>query len=56
MCPNGCVAFTGLFATDVLCPKCETPRYQEKIVARKKNSTIQVPRKRFYTLPLGPQL
>ncbi|KIL55130.1 hypothetical protein M378DRAFT_91369 [Amanita muscaria Koide BX008] len=56
MCPNGCVAFTGLFATDVLCPKCETPRYQEKTVARKKNSTIQVPHKRFYTLPLGPQL
>jgi hypothetical protein len=52
MCINTCIAFTGPWSTVDKCPKCQTMRYDPlKSTAEKK-----VPRQRFYTIPLGPQL
>ena len=55
MCIDSCAAFTGPFAHLEECPICQQPRYdQEKL--RKSNGKKRVPRKRFATIPLGPQL
>ncbi|KAF8238500.1 hypothetical protein L208DRAFT_1169395, partial [Tricholoma matsutake] len=49
MCQNSCIAFTGPFANLEQCPKCSEARYNDKKPGK-------VPYKRFYTIPLGPQL
>ena len=50
MCPNSCIAFTGPFADLRHCSKCSEPRYDPK------KPGPDVPLKRFYTIPLGPQI
>ncbi len=52
MCADTCVAFTGPFEKDLLCPKCGKTRYDPVELARGR----QVPRRTFVTFPLGPQL
>jgi hypothetical protein len=49
MCYNSCVAFTGPFANLQHCPECSELRYDPK-------KPGNVPLKRFYTIPLGPQI
>jgi hypothetical protein len=49
MCPKSCVAFTGPFADLEQCPECGSPRYDDKKPGK-------VPFRRFYTIPLGPQI
>ena len=49
MCLNSCIAFTGPFAILQQCPECAEPRYDIK-------KPGNVPVKRFYTIPLGPQI
>jgi hypothetical protein len=46
MCINSCIGYTGPFAALVCCPMCGQARYEVE----------KVPRKRFYTIPIGPQL
>ncbi len=46
MCPNSCIAYTGPFAAESVCPECHEPRYNEK----------GEDRQTFVTIPLGPQL
>ncbi|KAI0294453.1 hypothetical protein BC826DRAFT_909956, partial [Russula brevipes] len=49
MCSNSCLAFTGPYASLQRCPECDEPRYDPKKPGK-------VPFKRFYTIPLGPQI
>jgi hypothetical protein len=51
MCQNSCVAYTGPFSTLEECPYCAEPRYVEPSTSRKRTA-----RRRFSTIPLGPQL
>ncbi|KAL0960636.1 hypothetical protein HGRIS_005665 [Hohenbuehelia grisea] len=46
MCVNTCIAFTGPFSELDTCNHCSQPRYDSK----------GAPRRRFSTLPIGPQL
>ncbi|KAI0682777.1 hypothetical protein C8T65DRAFT_596135, partial [Cerioporus squamosus] len=52
MCEDTCVAFTGPFEKDLVCPKCGKTRHDPVELARGR----QVPRRTFLTFPLGPQL
>jgi hypothetical protein len=55
MCPNTCIAYTGPFSALDLCPECQTPRYDpDKLAAS--DGEIKSPQRRFYTIPLGPQI
>ena len=47
MCTNSCAAFTGPFAQLTECPICSEARYDMQ---------TELPRKRFHTIPIGPQL
>jgi hypothetical protein len=49
MCINSCVGYTGPFTELTCCPMCGQDRYEPETVPL-------VPRKRFYTIPIGPQL
>jgi hypothetical protein len=49
MCLKSCIAFTGPFADLERCPECHESRYDDKKPGK-------VPFKRFYTIPLGPQI
>ncbi|KDQ52675.1 hypothetical protein JAAARDRAFT_198028 [Jaapia argillacea MUCL 33604] len=49
MCVNTCLAFTGPFAEDDSCRKCNEPRYDPL-------SSTKAPRREFYTMPIGPVL
>ncbi|KAF8325705.1 hypothetical protein F5887DRAFT_840223, partial [Amanita rubescens] len=51
MCPNSCIAYTGPFSTLEECPYCAEPRYTQPSTSRKRTA-----RRRFSTIPLGPQL
>jgi hypothetical protein len=46
MCINSCIGYTGPFAALVCSPMCGQARYEAG----------KAPRKRFYTIPIGPQL
>ncbi|KZP29720.1 hypothetical protein FIBSPDRAFT_815810 [Athelia psychrophila] len=50
MCTNSCMAYTGPFSRDEYCKYCGELRYEEG------PGRTRVPRKRFSTLPLAPQL
>lgn len=54
MCVNSCIAYTGTFAHLERCPyaSCGAERY----LASSTNSSTRTPRRRFLTIPLGPQL
>ncbi|KAJ6494491.1 hypothetical protein C8R45DRAFT_1052932 [Mycena sanguinolenta] len=45
MCPNVCMAYTGPYADRTHCKFCGAARYEDNMSPR-----------RFYTIPLGPQL
>jgi hypothetical protein len=47
MCPNSCLAYTGPFASLNTCPECGEQRYDD---------TGRIPKREFYTMPLGPLL
>lgn len=55
MCPNSCAAYTGPFETRDSCPYCGEPRYDQERI-RRSGGRDKVPRRRFPTLPIGPQL
>jgi len=55
MCINTCVAFTGPFAELEICPKCNEDRYDPLVLASS-HGKKKVPRQKFHTIPLGPQL
>lgn len=57
MCVKGCIAFTGPFSNEEVCPRpnCREPRYDQTIL-QASNGTKKVPRKKFQTIPIGPQL
>lgn len=52
MCINSCIAYTGPFSALQECPKCHERRHEDS----HPGSQNRKPRKRFYTIPLGPQL
>ncbi|KAI0350660.1 hypothetical protein OH77DRAFT_1360845, partial [Trametes cingulata] len=52
MCINTCLAYVGPFAVYEQCPHCGEPRYD----AWTHSQGREVPRRRFQTYPLGPQL
>jgi hypothetical protein len=62
MCPKSCVAFTGPYSEMETCPKCGEARYKEE--ARlldpehglQQRQKVRVPRAKYYTMLLGPQL
>lgn len=55
MCPNTCIAYTGPFSELDQCPECNSPRYDPiKLEASEGENTV--PQRRFYTIPLGPQI
>ena len=55
MCPNSCLAFTGPYSDEEVCPLCGASRWnQERLQFT--NGRSKVPAKRFTTIPLGPQL
>jgi hypothetical protein len=55
MCPESCVAFTGPYSALDTCPRCQSARYDTKILrssrGKSKKALLQ-----FYTIPLGPQI
>jgi len=55
MCINSCAAFTGLFADLESCPRCKKPHYDPDKL-EKSRGEIKVPRKKFTTFPVGPQI
>ena len=55
MCINSCIAFTGPFADLESCLRCEEPRYDPDKLEKSGGKT-KVPRKRFTTFPVGPQI
>lgn len=55
MCIYSCVGFTGPFSGLTHCPECGKCRYEEvKFV--ESDGEIRFPRKRFSSIPVGPQL
>lgn len=56
MCPKTCIAYTGPFEDKDICTdeKCAQPRYGPTTDARGKQ--VQVARRKFMTIPLGPQI
>ena len=61
MCPKGCIAYTGPFASLENCPECTTSRYKtddelSDFARKKKARNEKIPRQQFYTIPLGPQI
>jgi hypothetical protein len=52
MCINTCIAFTGPFNKLDICPECAEPHYD----AQKSTTHKKVPRRQFYTFPIGPQI
>ena len=57
MCVNSCVAFTGPYADLDCCPtpECWEPRYDPEKY-RASDGQIKVPRRKFTTFPVGPQI
>ena len=55
MCPDSCAAFTGPFEHLEKCPYCGMERYDEERLCRS-GGKEKVPKHRFSTLPIGPQL
>ena len=55
MCPNSCVAYTGPYANLETCPKCGESRF-DPIKLAASDGKKKVPRQKFHTIPLGPQL
>ncbi|KAF8632823.1 hypothetical protein AX17_004753 [Amanita inopinata Kibby_2008] len=53
MCINSCLAYVGPFAEYNECPKCKEPRYEHAVESSSKK---RLPRQRFCTIPLGPQI
>ncbi|KIM71551.1 hypothetical protein PILCRDRAFT_804895 [Piloderma croceum F 1598] len=47
MCINSCLAFTGPFSELSECPTCNEARF---------DSLTELPRQKFHTIPIGPQL
>src|ERR1700760_1874276 len=61
MCPQGCIAYTGPFASMDNCPDCGLSRFKtddelSDSARKKKTRNEKIPRQQFYTIPLGPQL
>lgn len=54
MCPNSCIAYTGPYATCLVCPMCNEARYDQ--LAEAATPGNKKSRQHFYTIPLGPQL
>ena len=48
VCPNDCIVFRGEYKNSVTCPKCQESRY--------KAGKVNIPRRTFHYLPLGPRL
>jgi hypothetical protein len=55
MCWKSCNGFTGPLADNDKCPDCGDLRWDPKRF-EESGGQIKVPRKTFYTIPLGPQL
>ncbi|KAI6155007.1 hypothetical protein BKA82DRAFT_3952152, partial [Pisolithus tinctorius] len=55
MCPDTCVAFTGPYAALDACPICGEDRY-DAIRLRTSGGRSHIARRKFVTIPLGPQL
>jgi hypothetical protein len=55
MCRNTCLAYTGPFSDLEVCPKCDEPRYDPRVLAST-NGKTKNPQQQFTTIPLGPQL
>jgi hypothetical protein len=55
MCPNSCHAYTGPFSSLDACHHCSEARYDPAILAAS-NGKRRVPRLRWETMPIGPQL
>ena len=55
MCVNSCIAYTGPFSALNECLHCQEPRY-DQIAFEASHGTLQKPRRKFHTIPLGPQL
>ena len=55
MCINTCNAYTGPFADKDTCQYCGESRYDLKLLAAS-DGNKNVPRRQFYTIPIGPLL
>ena len=55
MCINTCMAYTGPFYDLDACPHCGESRYDQRVFLAS-NGQKRVPRRQFYTFPVGPQL
>jgi hypothetical protein len=55
MCVNTCIAYTGPFKDLEACHKCSEPRFDQKVLSES-GGQIKVARRKFNTIPLGPQL
>ena len=55
MCINTCIAYTGPFAGKDTCQYCGESRYDLKLLAAS-DGNKKVPRRQFYTIPIGPLL
>lgn len=56
MCINTCVGFTGPFKNMHRCPVCAEKRYEMRCLSARSHKRTKVPRRRFLTIPVGPQL
>lgn len=56
MCPGTCIAYTGPFADLDRCSseECQQPRFETKVTSQGRQE--EVPRKKFMTIPIGPQM
>jgi hypothetical protein len=55
MCINTCIAYTGPFSGRDTCQYCNKPRYDLELLAAS-DGNKKVPRRQFYTIPIGPLL
>ena len=54
-CINTCIAYTGPFTDRDTCLYCNEPRYDLELLAAS-DGNKKVPRRQFYTIPIGPLL
>ncbi|KAI9447400.1 hypothetical protein H4582DRAFT_1798041, partial [Lactarius indigo] len=55
MCINSCLAYTGPFSGLESCPMCSEARYDQYRLEAS-SGRDKIPRQRFHTIPIGPQL
>ena len=55
MCINSCMAYTGPFSELETCPICSESRY-ELSESQSSSGSQRKPRKKFHTIPVGPQI